>query len=74
LSACGIKQYHSLFPKHYIEDALKEAPGGIAIFLAGKSPMVKYLSLQLGTVTHAKQFFTSLQLKILVLLLQAPHI
>ena len=33
-----IKQYHSLFPKDYIDDALKEAPGGIAIFLEGKAP------------------------------------
>jgi hypothetical protein len=33
-----IKQYHSLFPKEYIDDALKEAPGGIAVFLEGKAP------------------------------------
>lgn len=32
-----IKQYHSLFPKQYIEDALMEAPGGVHILLEGKT-------------------------------------
>ncbi len=26
-----IKQYHALFPKKFIEDALKDAPGGVHI-------------------------------------------
>jgi hypothetical protein len=30
-----VKQYHALFPKDFIEDALKEAPGGIHIVLNG---------------------------------------
>jgi hypothetical protein len=30
-----IKQYHSLFPKEYIESALKDAPGGVHILLEG---------------------------------------
>lgn len=30
-----IKQYHSLFPKEYIEEALKDAPGGVHILLEG---------------------------------------
>jgi hypothetical protein len=28
-----VKQYHSLFPKDFIEEALKEAPGGVHIVL-----------------------------------------
>jgi hypothetical protein len=28
-----VKQYHSLFPKNFIEEALKEAPGGVHIVL-----------------------------------------
>ena len=28
-----VKQYHSLFPKEFIEEALKEAPGGVHIVL-----------------------------------------
>ncbi len=27
-----IKQYHASFPKDYIEEALKDAPGGVHIF------------------------------------------
>jgi hypothetical protein len=30
-----VKQYHNLFPKEFIEDALKEAPGGVHIVLQG---------------------------------------
>jgi hypothetical protein len=30
-----IKQYHSLFPKEFIESALKDAPGGVHILLEG---------------------------------------
>jgi len=30
-----IKQYHASFPKDYIEEALKEAPGGVHIFPEG---------------------------------------
>ncbi len=30
-----VKQYHSCFPKDFIEDALKEAPGGVHILLEG---------------------------------------
>jgi hypothetical protein len=30
-----IKQQHSLFPKEYIEEALKDAPGGVHILLEG---------------------------------------
>jgi hypothetical protein len=30
-----VKQYHALFPKEFIEDALKEAPGGVHIVLQG---------------------------------------
>ena len=30
-----VKQYHSLFPKDFIEAALKEAPGGVHILLEG---------------------------------------
>jgi hypothetical protein len=30
-----IKQYHSLFPKEFIESALKNAPGGVHILLEG---------------------------------------
>jgi len=30
-----VKQYHSLFPKAFIEEALKEAPGGVHIILEG---------------------------------------
>jgi hypothetical protein len=32
-----IKQNHSLYPKAFIEDALKEAPGGVHIVLEGKT-------------------------------------
>jgi hypothetical protein len=39
-----IKQYHSLFPKEYIESILKDAPGGVHILLEGvtkdKIPLV----------------------------------
>ncbi len=31
------KQYHSLFPKAFIEEALKEAPGGVHSILEGKT-------------------------------------
>jgi len=27
-----VKQYHALYPKDFIEEALKDAPGGVAIF------------------------------------------
>jgi len=30
-----VKQYHALFPKDYIEEALKDAPGGVHIVLKG---------------------------------------
>jgi len=30
-----VKQYHSLFPKAFIEEALKDAPGGVHIILEG---------------------------------------
>jgi hypothetical protein len=30
-----IKQYASLFPKKFIEDALKDAPGGVKLVLEG---------------------------------------
>jgi hypothetical protein len=30
-----VKQYHSLFPKEFIEETLKEAPGGMHIVLQG---------------------------------------
>jgi hypothetical protein len=30
-----VKQYHTLFPKDFIEEALKEAPGGVHIVLKG---------------------------------------
>jgi hypothetical protein len=30
-----VKQYHSLFPKEFIENALKDAPGGVHILLEG---------------------------------------
>ncbi len=30
-----VKQFHTLFPKEYIEEALKEAPGGVHIVLKG---------------------------------------
>ena len=30
-----VKQYHNLFPKDFIEDALKDAPGGVHIVLKG---------------------------------------
>jgi hypothetical protein len=30
-----VKQYHSLFPKEFIETALKDAPGGVHILLEG---------------------------------------
>jgi hypothetical protein len=30
-----VKQYHSLFPKEFIENALKDAPGGVHIVLEG---------------------------------------
>ena len=30
-----IKQYHSLFPKEFIESVLKDAPGGVHILLEG---------------------------------------
>ena len=32
-----VKQYHNLFPKEFIEDALKDAPGGVHIVLKGKT-------------------------------------
>jgi hypothetical protein len=32
-----VKQYHNLFPKDFIEDALKDAPGGVYIVLKGKT-------------------------------------
>jgi hypothetical protein len=32
-----VKQYHSLFPKVFIEDALKDAPGGVHIASDGKT-------------------------------------
>lgn len=32
-SVFQVKQYHSLFPKDFIEEALKEAPGGVHIVL-----------------------------------------
>jgi hypothetical protein len=32
-----VKQYHSLFPKAYIEEALKESPGRVHIILEGKT-------------------------------------
>jgi hypothetical protein len=32
-----VKHYHSLFPKAFIEEALKEAPGGVHIILEGKT-------------------------------------
>ena len=31
-----VKQYHSLFPKAFIEETLKDAPGGVHIALEGK--------------------------------------
>jgi hypothetical protein len=30
-----VKQYHNLFPKDFIEEALKDAPGGVHIVLKG---------------------------------------
>ncbi len=30
-----MKQYHNLFPKDFIEEALKDAPGGVHIVLKG---------------------------------------
>jgi hypothetical protein len=33
-----VKQYHVLCPKDFIEEALKDAPGGVAIFLEGTAP------------------------------------
>ncbi len=38
-----IKQYASLFPKKFIEDALKDAPGGVKIVLEGIHPSGKKL-------------------------------
>ena len=35
---CQIKTNHGLFPKQYIEEALKDAPGGCHIVLEGKHP------------------------------------
>ena len=32
-----VKQYHALFPKDFIEEALKEAPGGVHIALEGRT-------------------------------------
>jgi len=32
-----VKQYHSLFPKAFIEETLKDAPGGVHIALEGKT-------------------------------------
>jgi hypothetical protein len=32
-----IKQYHSNFPKEFIKEALKDAPGGVHILLEGKT-------------------------------------
>ncbi len=32
-----VKQYHSHFPKDYIESALKDAPGGVHIMLEGRT-------------------------------------
>jgi hypothetical protein len=33
-----VKQYHSLYPKEFINEALKDAPGGVGIFLEGTAP------------------------------------
>jgi len=33
-----VKGYSTLYPKDFIEDALKEAPGGVFIALEGKAP------------------------------------
>jgi hypothetical protein len=33
-----VKQHHSLYPKEFIDEALKDAPGGIGIFLEGIAP------------------------------------
>jgi hypothetical protein len=30
-----LKQYHASFPKYFIEEALKEIPGGVHILLEG---------------------------------------
>jgi hypothetical protein len=32
-----VKQFHTLFPKEYIEEALKEAPGSVHIILKGST-------------------------------------
>ncbi len=33
-----VKQYHALYPKDFIEEALRDAAGGVAIYLEGMAP------------------------------------
>jgi len=42
-----VKQYHACFPKDFIEEALKEAPGGVHILLEGTTQN-EVLSVALG--------------------------
>jgi hypothetical protein len=67
-----VKQYHVLYPKDFIEEALKDAPGGVAIFWKAQHP-TKFHSLQLGIATHEKLFFISSKQEILVPLSKVFH-
>jgi hypothetical protein len=40
-----IKQYASLYPKKFIEDALKDAPGGVSIALEGTNHEVPLVAI-----------------------------
>ncbi len=67
-----MKQYHNLFPKDFIEETLKDAPG--VVHIASRemtTDEVNFIQCQLVTATAARQFCTLYLQRMQVILLKA---